>query len=546
MFEALQKRILRFPTQAFLAIIGGLLFFPFLGKVHLFDWGETGFAESAREMLLTGDYRMVQLDFHPLMQRPPLFIWLQALSMHFFGVNEYAARFPNAICGVATMLVVFNVGRYVFRSQLGTLWALLFACSILPQVYFKSGITDPVFNLFIFLGIYFMYSVTVENDFDDRKTRRRLRRNAVLLSALFIGLATLTKGPVAILIAILTAATYLFANRGRLRIEITETIWWLAGITAVITIWLSFSVRANGFAFIAQFFRYQVALYKREEILYAWPDFFHFIILLVGVFPASALIFSSFRRSVHDSQAQNSFKKWMIYLLIVVLVIFTFLHTKVIHYSSLCYFPITFLAAYYLHMLLEGNERWRWKQMVPLLAIGILIVGVFAGGVFIIQSPELFTDYIRDEFSRQCLQTKVYWSDWDIRFGIIYLVAIVTAVFLMYTKQVRWGTYVLLISSALFINTVTIFVVPRMEKYAQGALIEFLEEKRNEDCIVAASGLNSYTAYFYTNRPVPSPTDTSKTHYVIGPVTEADKVQMQNPRLKELYRKNGWIFWKKM
>ncbi len=544
MISALQKRILRFPTQAFLAIIGALLFFPFLGKVHLFDWGETGFAEGAREMLLTGNYRMMQLDFQPLLQRPPLFIWLQALSMHFFGVNEYAARFPNAICGIATMLVVFNVGRYVFRSQLGTLWALLFACSILPQVYFKSGITDPVFNLFIFLGIYFMYSVTAENDFDDRKTRKRLRRNALLFSALFIGLATLTKGAVAIWVSMLTAATYLFANRGRLRFEITEVIWWLAGITIVITIWLSFSLKANGLAFVMQFFRYQFHLYRSGEMWYGYPDFFHFVILLIGVFPASALIFSSFKRSVHDSQTQNSFKKWMIYLLIIVLVTFTFLHTKVIHYSSLGYFPITFLAAYYLDKLLDGNERWRWPQTIPVLGIAILIVGVFTGGVFIIQSPELFTGYIHDEFSRQCLYAKVYWSDWDIRFGIIYLVAILVAVALMYRRQVRWGTYVLLISSALFINTVTIFIFPRMEKYAQGALIEFLEQKQQEDCIVDAIGLNSYTASFYSNRPAPASSDTAKIHYVVSPITNAGQIQLQNPGLQELYRKNGWVFWK--
>src|SRR3954468_15045357 len=150
MIEALRRQILQFPTQLLLLIIGVLLFFPFTGKVHLFDWDEINFAESAREMLLTGNYRMVQINFEPFYEKPPLFIWLQALSMSYFGVIEFAARLPNAICGIVTMLVVFNAGRYVFSSQLGALWALLFACSILPQLYFKSGIIDPCFNLFIF------------------------------------------------------------------------------------------------------------------------------------------------------------------------------------------------------------------------------------------------------------------------------------------------------------------------------------------------------------------------------------------------------------
>src|SRR4051812_7527827 len=196
MVEGLLKQIRQFPTQFFLLLIGILLFVPFIGHVHLFDWDEINFAESAREMLLTHNYRMVQINFQPFYEKPPLFIWLQALSMSYFGVNEFAARLPNAICGIITMLVVFNVGRYVFKSQMGVLWALLFGCSLLPQVYFRSGIIDPVFNLFIFLGIFFIYKLSLQNDFEDSKTRRRNRRWNLLLSALFIGLATLTKGPV--------------------------------------------------------------------------------------------------------------------------------------------------------------------------------------------------------------------------------------------------------------------------------------------------------------------------------------------------------------
>src|SRR5580704_1537782 len=171
MIDGLLNRIRQFPTQLLLVIIGALLFIPFLGQVHLFDWDEINFAESAREMLLTHNFHIVQINFEPFFEKPPLFIWLQALSMHYLGVNEFAARLPNALCGIATMLVVFNVGRHVFKSQLGILWALLFACSILPHIYFKSGIIDPVFNLFIFLGVFFMYKLTVFNEFENAKTR---------------------------------------------------------------------------------------------------------------------------------------------------------------------------------------------------------------------------------------------------------------------------------------------------------------------------------------------------------------------------------------
>ena len=126
------------------------MFIPFLGGVHLFDWDEINFAESAREMIATGDYLTVLFNFLPFHEKPPLFIWMQVLSMKLFGVNEFAARFPNAICGIVTLLVLFNIGRKLRNNLFGVLWVMAYAGSVLPFFYFKSGIIDPWFNLLSF------------------------------------------------------------------------------------------------------------------------------------------------------------------------------------------------------------------------------------------------------------------------------------------------------------------------------------------------------------------------------------------------------------
>lgn len=540
--QQITKRVAQFPTQFFLIVIGYLLFVPFLDHVHLFDWDEINFAESAREMLLTGNYRMVQINFEPFYEKPPLFIWLQAASMSFFGVNEFAARLPNAICGIVTMLVVFNVGRYVFKSQLGVLWALLFACSILPQLYFRSGIIDPVFNLFIFLGIFFLFKLSIQNDFEDSKTRRRNRKWNLILSALFIGLATLTKGPVAILLSVLTASVYFFVNRGKLKIELSEMVLWWIMVLVVVAIWLSFEIRTNGIKFIDEFVTYQVRLFKTEDSGHGGPFFYHFVVLLIGVFPASALLFETFKKNSHDDLSQKYFKRWMIYLLIVVLVIFSIVRTKIVHYSSLCYFPITFLAAYYLNYLFDKKMSWTWKQTVPLLFVAVLIVAVLTGGIFVMQSPDVFINYVTDEFAREALKTPVYWSAYDIRFGIAYLVLVVVAVLLTQTKHVKWGTYLLLLSTALFISAVMTFVVPRVEKYSQAAHIEFLESKQRENCRIQPGGFKSYAHFFYGRKQIPSAADTAQTLYVVTKVNKVEQELNWNGNLRELYRKNGWVF----
>jgi len=544
MVDFLRKRITQFPTQLLLIAIGALLFIPFIGTVHLFDWDEINFAESAREMLLTHNYRLVQINFQPFYEKPPLFIWLQALSMSYFGVNEFAARLPNAICGVITMLVVFNVGRAVFKSQLGVLWALLFASSILPHIYFRSGIIDPVFNLFIFLGIYFLFRLTVQNDFEDRKTQKRNKRINLLLSALFIGLATLTKGPVAILLLVLTASAYFFIHRGKLKVELSEMfVWWLV-VSIVVVSWLSIEIRANGYTFIDEFIKYQIRLFSTKDAGHGGPFYYHFVALLVGVFPASALIFTAFKRNEYDDATQNLFKRWMIYLMCVVLLVFSVVQTKVLHYSSLCNFSITFLAAYYLNHLFDGKTTWTWKQTVPLVTIGVLIVVAITGGIFVMQKPDVFINFIKDDFARDCLKATVYWTRNDITYGFIYLACIIVAIFLLQTKHVKWGAYLLLISSALFISAAMTLVIPRVEKYSQAALIDFLESKKNEQCRIETAGFKSYAHYFYAAKPLPAPDDSLKTLYVITKNTKAEHIRpwYWQYRLKELYRKNGWVF----
>ena len=140
----------KLPAELLIALGAILLFVPFLGTTHLFDWDEINFAEASREMLVTHNYAIPQIGFEPFWEKPPLFFWLQVVCMKAFGVNEVAARLPNAICGVLTLLLLYRLGKKIVNEQFGWIWVLIYAGSLLPQLYFKSGIIDPWFNLFIF------------------------------------------------------------------------------------------------------------------------------------------------------------------------------------------------------------------------------------------------------------------------------------------------------------------------------------------------------------------------------------------------------------
>jgi 4-amino-4-deoxy-L-arabinose transferase-like glycosyltransferase len=111
-------------------LTASLLFIPFAGGVHLFDWDEINFAECAREMIVSHDYLNVQINFRPFWEKPPLFIWMQVLSMKAFGINEFAARFPNALAGIVSLLFIFNIGKKLYDSRFGMWWVVVYAGSI--------------------------------------------------------------------------------------------------------------------------------------------------------------------------------------------------------------------------------------------------------------------------------------------------------------------------------------------------------------------------------------------------------------------------------
>src|ERR1700748_1917545 len=107
-----------------IAALAALLFIPFLGRVHLFDWDEITFADASREMIKMHDYTRVYIDFKPFWEKPPMFFWMQSTAMKAFGVTEFASRFPNAICGIITLIAVFLCGS---PGLLPDVWFLLAA-----------------------------------------------------------------------------------------------------------------------------------------------------------------------------------------------------------------------------------------------------------------------------------------------------------------------------------------------------------------------------------------------------------------------------------
>ena len=90
-------------------VTGSIMLFN-LGSLPLLDPDEPVYAETAKEMLLTGDWLSPRIYGEFWYDKPPLYYWLVATAFRFLGANEFAARLPSALLAVGGTLLVYAGG----------------------------------------------------------------------------------------------------------------------------------------------------------------------------------------------------------------------------------------------------------------------------------------------------------------------------------------------------------------------------------------------------------------------------------------------------
>jgi len=476
----------------FLVFISSLIFFiPFLGSVHLFDWDEINFAESAREMLVTGNFSRVQIDFHPFWEKPPLFFWMQALSMKIFGINEFAARFPNAVIGILSLMVLYFIGKNLLDEKFGLIWALAYLGSFLPHLYFKSGIIDPFFNFFIFLGVFFIYK-SVACTPESRDFRY------ALFAGISIGLATLTKGPVGLLVTGLSTLVYWTIMRFRKITDCKNILVFAFSCLIISSLWFGLEMINNGFWFLKEFIKYQADLFLHPVAGHSGPFYYHFVVIFLGCFPISVLALPILlRRKKSYTDKASDFLRWMLILFWVVMILFSIVKTKIVHYSSLTYFPLSFLAAYYVYGLINEREKLyryvKWMLIITGAVFSLILTALPLLGRF----KDLIIPYIKDDFAVACLNTPVEWKGLEFLTGIGYLVLLIVSIIIISQKKYFRGVILLFYSTAFCLFIYLKMVVPKIEGYSQAPAIDFYKSISGQDAYVTTIDFYSYAPFFY-------------------------------------------------
>jgi 4-amino-4-deoxy-L-arabinose transferase-like glycosyltransferase len=192
------------PELAGVLVIAGVLN---LWGLSINGWANTYYSAAVRSMTTSWhDFLFISLDKTGLMtvDKPPLALWVQALSARVFGFNSLSLLIPQALMGVATAGLVYDLTRRRFGRPAGFAAGLALATTPMVVAVSRHNNPDELLVLCCVAALWF--------------TGRALetgRTKWLVWAGVCVGLGFETKMGVALMIVPGIAAAYLYvAPRG--------------------------------------------------------------------------------------------------------------------------------------------------------------------------------------------------------------------------------------------------------------------------------------------------------------------------------------------
>jgi 4-amino-4-deoxy-L-arabinose transferase-like glycosyltransferase len=175
---------------ALAAIIATLAIVYLVGnaRIPLWDRDEPRNAQAARQMYQSGDWVVPRFLDQVRTAKPVFTYWCQVLAMHVWGDDSFAARLPSAI-GMTLTLLVLGIVLYRKVSPEHAIWTVIIVGTSAMVIAWcaRNALTDGMLLLWITIAQLCLYHVY---------SRGAASWARVVVWAIAVGLAGLTKGPV--------------------------------------------------------------------------------------------------------------------------------------------------------------------------------------------------------------------------------------------------------------------------------------------------------------------------------------------------------------
>ena len=210
----------------FIALIAITLIFTKLGGNGLANYDDCCYAQKAKEILQTGNWMTMHYNHQPAFENPPFYMWLAATSYKVFGVSEYAAKFPSAFMGVATILLIYFFARILFEPWVCFVSSLVLSTTFIFIRYARHAMLDVTLSFFVCLALFALVLALKKND------------KYFLLWGLSIAICILTKSVLGFSPLVISVAYMLLTKRWRTLF----TVYFMFGCLLIVLVGFSWYV----------------------------------------------------------------------------------------------------------------------------------------------------------------------------------------------------------------------------------------------------------------------------------------------------------------
>jgi 4-amino-4-deoxy-L-arabinose transferase-like glycosyltransferase len=204
---AIEQKVRVFPKIRLFAFLAAFTLLGLIGndRLPLIDRDEGWYAQISRSMLEQGDWVVPRFRGEVFNGKPVLAFWFQAGAMAVFGSNSFAARLPSTACGLMTLCLVWWGVKKIADEGIAFWTIFVLGSSALFIGVSKLALIDSVLLLWIVIGEMSLAALYLG--------KREFRFAVLLWTAM--GLALLTKGPVAVAMIAGTVAALVVFDVGR-------------------------------------------------------------------------------------------------------------------------------------------------------------------------------------------------------------------------------------------------------------------------------------------------------------------------------------------
>ena len=538
------------PTRAWglailwLLAICCLAFFWNLGGTGLIDETEPLFAEAARQMTVTGDWITPYFNGVTRFDKPPLIYWLMAIAYSTFGVNEFAARLPSALAGLALTSMSFytlrHFGGWRLRKNASGLpeqgkeiqssndaalsqWqSWLVAClgsamlALNPITLFfgRTGYSDMLLSL-CFGGALLAFFVGYA-----QPEQRQIQARWYLAFYVLMAFAVLTKGPVGVVLpGLIIVAFLLYVGKAKevlqeMQVVRGALIFLIISVPWFILVTLRNSDYVSSFFGVHNFERFTNVVNHHQG-----PIYFHLLIVLIGFAPWSIGLPSAIA-NIKIFQRQNwqqlprkaHLGLFALFWFTIVLGFFTIAVTKYFSYTlPLMPAAAILLALWWGEQIVQGQifHQSSWSLKITTL-VSIVFFTLLAWACF------YCPNWLGDDSTMPNLGVRIGQDGLSNIGAIIWGISAIAGLILLRRRQAYWLCSVQFLGFLAFLMFVIMPASEIVDTERQLPLRQIAQavvqvEKPGEEVVMIANGFEKPTLVFYSKRPVTflmRPTDT--------------------------------------